>query len=250
MRCDTGPFKSNLVRQAIALTLNRPQLVNALFKGYADIGNDSPFAPVFPASSARRRFPSAPRTSSWPSSCSPRPATPGASARRCITEQRQEMPELAQFVKTWAKEIGVDINLTIEQPDKYYGSAVYGTSDWLDGEMSMVDYGARSTPNLFLNAPLMTYDKATGDRCLERGPLQQPRLRQARQGIRSLRPTFPASGPRQADRELLLWTRRRSSTPTSTTTWRDPEERDGRLPDGPQPVLPLERIEVLSSNLT
>jgi len=34
--------------------------------------------------------------------------------------------------------------------------------DWLDGEMSMVDYGARSTPNLFLNAPLMTYDKATG----------------------------------------------------------------------------------------
>ncbi len=42
-----------------------------------------------------------------------------------ITEQRQEMPELAQFIKTWAKEIGVDINLTIEQPDKYYGSAVY-----------------------------------------------------------------------------------------------------------------------------
>ncbi len=72
------------------------------------------------------------------------------------------MPELAQFIKTWAKKIGVDINLTIEQPDKYYGSAVYGTSDWLDGEMSMVDYGARSTPNLFLNAPLMTFNKATG----------------------------------------------------------------------------------------
>ncbi len=72
------------------------------------------------------------------------------------------MPELAQFIKTWAKEIGVNINLTIEQPDKYYGSAVYGTSDWLDGEMSMVDYGNRSTPNLFLNAPLMTFNKATG----------------------------------------------------------------------------------------
>jgi peptide/nickel transport system substrate-binding protein len=34
--------------------------------------------------------------------------------------------------------------------------------NWLDGEMSMVDYGARSVPNLFLEAPLQTYNKKTG----------------------------------------------------------------------------------------
>src|SRR5580698_69738 len=49
MRCDQAPFTDPRVRQAIALTLNRPQIVQALFKGYADIGNDSPFAPVFPS---------------------------------------------------------------------------------------------------------------------------------------------------------------------------------------------------------
>ena len=49
MRCDQAPFTDPRVRQAIALTLNRPQIVTALFKGYADIGNDSPFAPVFPS---------------------------------------------------------------------------------------------------------------------------------------------------------------------------------------------------------
>ena len=49
MRNDQAPFTDPRVRQAIALTLNRPEIVTALFKGDADIGNDSPFAPVFPS---------------------------------------------------------------------------------------------------------------------------------------------------------------------------------------------------------
>jgi peptide/nickel transport system substrate-binding protein len=159
MRCDTGPFKSNLVRQAIALTLNRPELVNSLFKGYADIGNDSPFAPVFPSTAP---VPQRVQNIAQAKKLLAQAGYAKGFSTPLLTEQRQEMPELAQFIKTWAKEIGVDINLTIEQPDKYYGSGVYGTSDWLDGQMSMVDYGARSTPNLFLNAPLESYSKATG----------------------------------------------------------------------------------------
>jgi peptide/nickel transport system substrate-binding protein len=55
MRCDQAPFTDPRVRQAIALTLNRPAIVTALFKGYADIGNDSPFAPVFPSTEHQRR---------------------------------------------------------------------------------------------------------------------------------------------------------------------------------------------------
>ena len=49
MRNDQAPFTDPRVRQAIALTLDRPAIVQALFKGYADLGNDSPFAPVFPS---------------------------------------------------------------------------------------------------------------------------------------------------------------------------------------------------------
>ena len=49
MRNDTAPFTDPRVRQAIALTLDRPGIVQALFKGYADLGNDSPFAPVYPS---------------------------------------------------------------------------------------------------------------------------------------------------------------------------------------------------------
>jgi len=39
---------------------------------------------------------------------------------------------------------------------------VFGKSDWLDGEMSLVDYGARSVPNVYLQAPLQTIHAKTG----------------------------------------------------------------------------------------
>jgi len=57
-------------------------------------------------------------------------------------------------VQNFAKDIGVTINLKIESSSAYYGSAVYGKSDWLDATMSLVDYGHRSVPNVFLTAPL------------------------------------------------------------------------------------------------
>src|SRR5215467_14757816 len=46
MRNDLHPFNNKYVRQAIAYTLDRPAIVAALFKGYAVVGNDSPFAPA------------------------------------------------------------------------------------------------------------------------------------------------------------------------------------------------------------
>ena len=51
MRVDqnAGVLKDKRVRQAIALTLDRPQIIKTLFNGIADLGNDSPFAPVYPS---------------------------------------------------------------------------------------------------------------------------------------------------------------------------------------------------------
>jgi peptide/nickel transport system substrate-binding protein len=79
-----------------------------------------------------------------------------------LTEAVQEIPHFAEIIKQSAAQIGVTINLTIEPQSKYYGSGVVGKSDWLDGEMSLVDYGARSVPNLYLTAPLQTINAKTG----------------------------------------------------------------------------------------
>jgi peptide/nickel transport system substrate-binding protein len=58
--------------------------------------------------------------------------------------------------------MGVTIQLRVESSSVYYGKATFGSSDWLDATMSLVDYGHRSVPNVFLTAPLQTTDVAAG----------------------------------------------------------------------------------------
>ena len=43
------PFNDARVRRAVALTLNRPDLIKTLFNGHATLGNDSPFWTGFPS---------------------------------------------------------------------------------------------------------------------------------------------------------------------------------------------------------
>ena len=162
MRCDIRPFKNKYIRQALALTLDRPGLVKALFKGYADIGNDNPFAPVFPVTVGPPAVPQRVKNLKLAKELLAKAGVPRGFKTQLFTENRQEMPQLAQFIKAWAAQIGVTIDLAIETPTKYYGSAIFGKSDWLDGPMSMVDYGARSAPNVFLEAPLQSYNAKTG----------------------------------------------------------------------------------------
>jgi peptide/nickel transport system substrate-binding protein len=50
----------------------------------------------------------------------------------------------------------------VESSSAYYGKATFGNSDWLDATMSLVDYGHRSVPNVFLTAPLETINAKTG----------------------------------------------------------------------------------------
>jgi peptide/nickel transport system substrate-binding protein len=160
MRCDQAPFTDPRVRQAIALTLDRPAIVQALFKGFADLGNDSPFAPVYPSTNTSV----AQRTQNLTKAKSLLAAAghPNGFATHLTTEQLLEIPSYAQIVAQSAKAIGVTIGLTIESSSAYYGKATFGNSDWLDATMSLVDYGHRSVPNVFLGAPLETINAKTG----------------------------------------------------------------------------------------
>jgi peptide/nickel transport system substrate-binding protein len=159
-RCDQAPFTDPRVRQAVALTLNRPAIVQALFKGYADVGNDSPFAPVFPSTNTTvaQRVANVSKAKALLSA-----AGHGSGfSTQLVTENFLEIPDYAQIVAAAAKEIGVNVNLKVESSSAYYGKATFGNSDWLDATMSLVDYGHRSVPNVFLTAPLQTTNAKTG----------------------------------------------------------------------------------------
>jgi peptide/nickel transport system substrate-binding protein len=160
MRCDQAPFTDPRVRQAIALSLNRPDTVKALFKGFADVGNDSPFAPVYPSTdtSVAQRAQDIAKAKSLLSAA----GHPSGFSTQLIGNDVQEISEYAQIVAQAAKSIGVTINVKMESSSVYYGKATFGNSDWLDATMSLVDYGHRSVPNVFLTAPLQTINAKTG----------------------------------------------------------------------------------------
>jgi peptide/nickel transport system substrate-binding protein len=160
MRCDKPPFNDPRVRQAVALTLDRPAIVSALFKGYSDLGNDSPFAPVFPSTntSVPQRALNVAKAKSLMSAA----GHASGFSTDLYTLQLLEMPQFAQIVAQAAAQIGVKINLHVESTSAYYGEATFGNSNWLDGTMSLVNYGHRSVPNVFLDAPLETYSAKQG----------------------------------------------------------------------------------------
>jgi peptide/nickel transport system substrate-binding protein len=160
MRNDQAPFTDPRVRQAIALSLDRPTIVQALFKGLADVGNDSPFAPVYPSTntSIRQRAQDIAKAKSLLAAA----GHPNGFSATLTGEIFQEIPQFAQVVQAQAKAIGVHLTLKIEAQPTYYGNFLFGTSDWLDATMSLVDYGHRGVPNVFLTAPLQTINSKTG----------------------------------------------------------------------------------------
>jgi len=160
MRNDKAPFTDPRVRQAIALTLDRPAIVKALFKGFADVGNDSPFAPVYP--STNTTVPQRALDIAKAKSLLAAAGHASGFSAQLVTEQFVEIPQYAQIIAESAKQIGVNISLKVETSAQYFGKSTFGNSDWLDATMSLVDYGHRSVPNAFLTSALQTYNAKTG----------------------------------------------------------------------------------------
>ena len=151
MRTDKEPFTDNRVRQAIALAIDRNALVDGLWEGRAEIGNDSPFAPLYPSTD-----PSVPQREQDIDQAKQLLADAGAEGFtvQLDTWDGFEIPDLAQLVKNAAAEIGVTINLKITDAGTYYGDGVFGSSTWLDSVMGITDYGHRPVPNVYLTAAL------------------------------------------------------------------------------------------------
>ncbi|WP_158805125.1 MULTISPECIES: ABC transporter substrate-binding protein [unclassified Acidisoma] len=154
MRCDVGPFADKRVRQALALTLNRAKLVKGLFRGLAVVGNDSPFAPAFPMTD--HSLPQREQDLGKAKQLLAAAGVPKGFKVTLTTEQYIEIPDYAVLIQDFAKHVGIDIKLNVENQSAYYGTAVFGKSDWLDSTLGITDYGHRGVPNVFMRAPLLS----------------------------------------------------------------------------------------------
>ncbi len=152
MRTDKEPFTDKRVRQAVALLVNRRALVDGLLDTKTDIGNDSPFAPVFPSMSpdVRQRQ----RDVAEAKKLLEAAGVADGFSMTLSTWQGFEMPDLAQLLQQDLRPANIGLRLSITDAGTYYGDAVYGSSTWLDSTMGITEYGHRGVPNVYLGAPL------------------------------------------------------------------------------------------------
>jgi peptide/nickel transport system substrate-binding protein len=155
MRVDAqNPLSKWQVRQAIALTLDRPAIVKTLFKGLADIGNDSPFAPVYP--STNKTVPQRHKDIRLAKQLMAAAGYAKGFSITLTTEQTGEIPQLAQIIQRSVKAIGIKMSLNILTSTAYFAGSQtgapsgWGTTPWLNAPMNITDWGHRAVPNVYL----------------------------------------------------------------------------------------------------
>ena len=153
MRTDAPRFADKRVRQAVALTLDRPALVQGLFRGQAELGNDSPIAPLYPSGAPQ---PQRRKDLGRARALLAEAGVADGFEAVLTTERLGEMPDYAVVVQNACAAVGIRLRLRVEETAAYYGTARPGGSDWLDSEMGLTDYGHRGVPDVMLAAPLLS----------------------------------------------------------------------------------------------
>lgn len=156
MRTDKGQFADKRVRQALALTFDRPALIAQLFQGKAQLGNDHPIWEGYPYFD-----PSVPQRVQDIDKAKALLADAGVSNLTATLHAGQllEIPDLATLLKSQAAPAGITLNVAVESLDTFYG-AQWCPADPKDppcsgaAELGIVDYGHRGTPDVYLNAAL------------------------------------------------------------------------------------------------
>jgi peptide/nickel transport system substrate-binding protein len=159
MRTDTGQFAKKEVRQALAYTFDRPALIQTLFKGRAQLGNDHVIWEGYPYydSSVAQRVQDIDKAKALLSAA----GVSNLTATLHFGNPFQEIPDLAALLKSQAAQAGITLNLAGESLDTFY-SAQWCPPDPKDppcsgaAEIGIVDYGHRATPDVYLNAALKT----------------------------------------------------------------------------------------------
>src|SRR5215470_7816852 len=147
MRTDQPPFDNKLVREALAIAIDRQQIITGLWNGKAQIANDHPIFKMYPSSDT-----SVPQRSIDINKAKGLISQAGKASGFNVTlytEKVGEIPDLAALIQAAGKQIGINIDLNVTDSGTYYDKY------WLSSPLGITDYGHRGVPNTFLKAPLL-----------------------------------------------------------------------------------------------
>ncbi len=149
MNCSEGQFTDKRVRQALALCLDRDQIIQTLFQGKADVGNDHVIAPLYPFFSDT--VPQRTRDTEKSKALLAEAGFPDGLTAVLNAVDLQEIPQLAELVQIQAAEGGFNLTLNVESGDTFYGTQWCQTYPCAgSAELGIVDYGHRATPDVYL----------------------------------------------------------------------------------------------------
>jgi peptide/nickel transport system substrate-binding protein len=157
MRVDREPFRDARVRRAVALALNRPDIINRVLLGAGALGDDTPFFPGFASTDPSIQQ----RKQNVELAKALLKAAGKEDLKFTITTHNQfDVPDYAAAVQAAGRQAGIDINLDVMTYDDYYAAVGGGdynsTTPWLNATATITEYGARGVPNLYLTAAYMT----------------------------------------------------------------------------------------------
>ncbi|HSM67459.1 MAG TPA: ABC transporter substrate-binding protein [Ilumatobacteraceae bacterium] len=159
-------FESKPLRQALAWALDREQMVDTLFSGRAELGNDHPILsslPFYDPDAVEQRNRNVERARELM-------AEAGVDSVDVTlnTGDLQDIPDLAAIIQQNAAEIGINVTVNTQSNSTFYEAGwcpeLYGVES-SDPELlpcenaftfGIVDYGHRPTPDIFLGSALAT----------------------------------------------------------------------------------------------
>lgn len=150
MGLDEGQFTDKKVRQALALGIDREELVASLFDGKAAIANDHVIFDLYAfhdASAVEQRV----RDTDAAKALLAEAGFPDGIKATLNAVDLQEIPQLAELLQLQLADAGFDLTLNVESDSTFYGTQWCVTYPCAgSAELGIVDYGHRPTPDIFL----------------------------------------------------------------------------------------------------
>ena len=150
LRADREPGSDPRVIQAMKLATDREAILELVQQGYGAVGNDSPIGPLYenyydPNVQAAARDVEAARTllaeAGYADGLDLTLHTPNTGGR----------PDLAVVLKEQWAEAGINIEISVEPEEIYYGE-----NGWLEVDLGITGWGSRPYPQFYLDTMLVT----------------------------------------------------------------------------------------------
>ena len=150
LRSDRAPGNDPRVIQAMKLATDRAAILELVQQGYGAIGNDSPIGPLY---------------ESYHDDAATPPERDADAARALLAEAGYEdgidlvlhvpnsggRPDLAAVLQSQWAEAGINIEISVEPEEVYYGE-----DGWLEVDLGITGWGSRPYPQFYLDVMLVT----------------------------------------------------------------------------------------------